>query len=153
MSDDRPAAQATDQVPMDLPAESPPAAPEPKGRCLKCGTVMPMDDTHERQGARVHYVTKQHRGMLASEVCGPVATRMEFHVYAKFQEGDRPERTIRTMAHAPSPPEADFAVLDVWETSIAYNFAKVWSEANGQPIEAAPKVNVTVERWQLIGWK
>lgn len=59
------------------------AARERGGLCAHCGSIVPLGDTHDRQGQRFHRpgpVAKGFGKRKASAVCGPVLTVWRYRV-------------------------------------------------------------------------
>jgi hypothetical protein len=140
----------TPATPEALPSLEEHLRPLPEvGRCMKCRTIVPLDETFKRDDALFHRIGTTRRNLVGTEVCGPVAQQLAFHVYAVAQEPGKPERTFRTFVLSLMPPEEDMDVLTAWERHLERERAP--KDAEGKPLAMAEPITVVVTRWALIG--
>lgn len=135
------------------PQPDPPPAEKLDRRCITCDRMVPEAEVLERERAGKsfvgHRVSVRNGNLIESKICGPLVTKLFFHVYAKHQEPGKPEETFRTVVTANMPPEEDWTLLTLWEAHLERE--RTAKGEDGEPLPGAPKVTVVVERWRLVG--
>lgn len=139
----------------ELPVSEPSPAQRPDRRCIACGTMVPEAEVLERErGGKpfvAHRRSVRNGNVIESKICGPLVTKLVFHVYAKHQEPGQPERTFRTLVTANMPPEEDWKIVELWERYLERERAPRGED--GEPQKDAREITVVVERWQLVAAK
>lgn len=120
-------------------------APEPAGRCLKCGAIVALAVAYPKLTSNGGPAPLMH--VVAGDECGPLVKRLWFHVVGLIG----PNHLVSRQPTLQTPEENYQQVLEAWRAAMEADIQV--RDGKGNIVIGAGRPRVVIIDWKPIGFE